>query len=65
MKARKDFNQKEMRYCHSELFSNEKAIRDARRRSKAGVGSSVGSAGHIGDKLGIRGPVHLLLGQNK
>jgi len=26
--------------------------------SKAGVGNSFGFAGHIRDKLGIRGPVH-------
>ncbi len=29
--------------------------------SMSGVGNSFGSAGHIKDKLGIRGPVHLLL----
>ncbi len=28
---------------------------------KAGVGNSFVSAGHMSDKLGIQGPVHLLL----
>jgi hypothetical protein len=28
----------------------------------AGVGNSFGTEGHIRDKLGIRGPVHQLLG---
>jgi hypothetical protein len=30
--------------------------------SRPGVGNPFGSAGHIREKLGIRGPVYLLLG---
>ena len=38
------------------------ATTDQTRPFNAGVGNSFGFAGHIRDKLGIRGPVHVLLG---
>ncbi len=47
------------------LFIPNEAFGGQHAHSRAGVGNSFDSAGHIRDKLGIRGPVRLLLGKNK
>ncbi len=46
-------------------FADKKSANNEGRlyfHSKPGVSNSLGSASHIRDKLGIRGPVYLLLG---
>ncbi len=45
----------------SQTISFIKTEREILRNASPGVGNSFGFAGHIRDKLGIRGPVHVLV----